>query len=86
MKDKRNMYRKFLPKQKTIEELELKNDRFRRIYAEYESFSRELSNLESADAPAVPDDFMDAVKLQTSILEDEVEYWLTENHSKTDTI
>ncbi|MHA6696332.1 hypothetical protein [Chryseobacterium sp. A301] len=69
-------YRKFKPQQKRIEELEKSSPRFKRIYSEFQIMSEELWNLETAEGPSVPDDFVNAVKLQTSYLEDEIDDWL----------
>ncbi len=80
MKNSSRPYRKFLPQQKKIEELEKNNSRFRRIYSEYELMSDELWNLETSDTSgSIPDDFINAIKLQTSYLEDEIEDWLLED-------
>ena len=77
MKNSNRPYRKFLPQQKKIEELEKSNSRFKRIYSEYELMSDELWDLESNEsAESVPDDFINAIKLQTSFLEEEIEDWL----------
>lgn len=75
-------FRKFVPQQKKIEELEKNSPRFKRIYAEYELMSDELWNLENSDVTNIPDDFIDAVKLQTEYLEDEIGDWLWEEKSK----
>ncbi|MEN2436056.1 hypothetical protein AAH994_11620 [Weeksellaceae bacterium A-14] len=77
-------YRKFMPQQKKIEELEKSSTRFRRIYSEYEIMSEELWNLENAEGPSVPDDFINAIQLQTSYLEDEISDWLIEENSSDD--
>lgn len=80
MKNSSRPYRKFLPQQKKIEELEKNNSRFRRIYSEYELMSDELWNLETSDTSgSIPDDFINAIKLQTTYLEDEIEDWLLED-------
>jgi uncharacterized protein YdcH (DUF465 family) len=71
-------YRKFVPQQKKIEELEKNSPRFKRIYEEYEFMSDELWNLENSDVTNIPDDFINAVKLQTEYLEDEIGDWLLE--------
>lgn len=77
MKNSSRPYRKFLPQQKKIEELEKSSSRFRRIYSEYEMMSDELWNLETGDSPeSVPDDFINAIKLQATYLEDEIQDWL----------
>jgi uncharacterized protein YdcH (DUF465 family) len=65
-------------KQKKIEELEKNSPRFKRIYEEYEFMSDELWNLENSDVTNIPDDFINAVKLQTEYLEDEIGDWLLE--------
>ena len=42
--------------------------------------SDELWNLETSDSSgSIPDDFINAIKLQTSYLEDEIEDWLLED-------
>lgn len=80
MKNSSRPYRKFLPQQKKIEELEKSSSRFKRIYSEYELMSDELWNLESSEsAESIPDDFINAIKLQTTYLEDEIEDWLIDN-------
>ena len=71
-------YRKFTPQQKKIEELEKNSPRFKRVYTEYETMSDELWNLENTDVTNIPDDFIDAMKLQTEYLEDEIGDWLIE--------
>ncbi len=81
MKKLKQPYRKFQPQQKQIEALEKVNPRFKRIYSEYELMSNELWNLESSEGPSVPDDFIDAVKMQTSYLEDEISDWLIEDET-----
>ncbi len=73
-----------MPQQKKIEELEKSSTRFRRIYSEYEIMSEELWNLENAEGPSVPDDFINAIQLQTSYLEDEISDWLIEENSSDD--
>lgn len=74
-------YRKFNPQKKKIEELEQKSPRFKRIYSEYESMSDELWNLENTDISNIPDDFLEAIKLQTSYLEDEIDDWLLDENN-----
>ena len=71
--------RKFLPQLKRIRELEKSSDRFRRVYSEYETITDELWNLENTDTSNIPDDFLDAVKLQAEYLEDEVGDWLLDD-------
>jgi len=69
-----------LPQQKKIEELEKSSSRFKRIYSEYETMSDELWDLESNETTeSIPDDFINAIKLQTTYLEDEIEDWLIED-------
>ncbi|WP_232529140.1 hypothetical protein [Chryseobacterium gleum] len=46
--------------------------------------SNELWNLENSTGEPVPDDFINAMELQTSYLEDEIEDWLLQfNEKKT---
>ncbi len=75
-------YRKFLPQQKKIEELEKTSPRFRRVYTEYESMSEDLWTLENSETSDIPEDFLDAIKLQTSYLEDEIEDWLIDERDE----
>ncbi|MDV7698402.1 hypothetical protein N6B72_15860 [Chryseobacterium soli] len=80
-----NKYRKFQLQQKNIEALEKENSRFKRVYSEYENMSDELWNLENDKTEPVPDDFINAMILQASYLEDEIEDWLIRfNEKKTD--
>lgn len=74
-------YRKFTPQQKKIEDLEKQSPRFKRIYSEYELMSDELWNLEHSDISNIPDDFLNAVKLQTEYLEEEIDDWLINENS-----
>lgn len=84
MKNSNRPYRKFLPQQKKIDELEKNNSRFKRIYSEYELMSDELWDLESSESTeSVPDDFINAIKLQTSYLEEEIEDWLVQDGQST---
>ncbi|KFC23169.1 hypothetical protein [Epilithonimonas lactis] len=84
MKNSNRPYRKFLPQQKKIEELEKSSSRFKRIYSEYEWMSDELWDMESNEtAESIPDDFINAIKLQTSYLEDEIEDWLVQDGKST---
>lgn len=71
-------YRKFIPQQKKIEELEKNSPRFKRVYEEYELMSDELWTIENSDEKNVPDDFLNALKIQTEYLEDEIDEWLLE--------
>lgn len=75
-------YRKFNPQQKKIEELEKNSPRFKRVYSEYELMSEQLWNLETTDTTNIPDAFIDAIKLQTEYLEDEIGDWLLEEKPK----
>ncbi|MDN3606734.1 hypothetical protein [Kaistella yonginensis] len=75
-------YRKFNPQQKKIEELEKNSPRFKRVYSEYELMADQLWNLENTDTSNIPDDFIEAIKLQTEYLEEEIDDWLLENPSK----
>lgn len=84
MKNSNRPYRKFLPQQKKIEELEKSSSRFKRIYSEYELMSDELWDMESNEtAESIPDDFINAIKLQTSYLENEIEDWLVQDDQST---
>lgn len=81
---RQNKYRKFQLQEKKIEKLEKQSDRFKRIYSEYELMSDELWNLENTKTDSIPDDFINAMQLQTNYLEDEIEDWLmqyNENYS-----
>ncbi|WP_294304334.1 hypothetical protein [uncultured Chryseobacterium sp.] len=75
---RQNKYRKFQLQQQNIEALEKENTRFKRVYSEYENMSNELWNLESSSSEPVPDDFINAMILQTSYLEEEIEDWLVQ--------
>ncbi|AZA62384.1 MULTISPECIES: hypothetical protein [Chryseobacterium] len=80
-----NKYRKFQLQQKNIEVLEKENTRFRRVYSEYENMSDELWNLESSKGDPVPDDFINAMIVQATYLEEEIEDWLIQfNQKNTD--
>ncbi|MCU7619158.1 hypothetical protein NZ698_18420 [Chryseobacterium sp. PBS4-4] len=80
-----NKYRKFQLQQKNIEALEKENTRFKRVYSEYENMSDELWNLENKEGEAIPDDFINAMVMQTSYLEKEIEDWLIQfNQNKTE--
>ncbi|MCZ2083523.1 MULTISPECIES: hypothetical protein [unclassified Kaistella] len=72
-------YRKFMPQQKKIEELEKNSPRFKRVYTEYELMADQLWDLENTDTTNIPDDFMEAIKLQTEYLEEEIDDWLLDN-------
>jgi len=71
-------YRKFKPQQKRIEELEQQHPRFRRVYKEYEALSGELWNSDPEAHRNLPDDFLQALEIQTEYLEEEIEKWLRE--------
>ena len=77
-----NKYRKFQLQQKNIEALEKENTRFKRVYSEYENMSDELWNLENKEGEAIPDDFINAMVMQTSYLEKEIEDWLIQFNQK----
>lgn len=80
-----NKYRKFQLQQKNIEALEKENSRFKRVYSEYENMSDELWNLENVDGDPIPDDFINAMIVQTSYLEEEIEGWLVQfNQNKNE--
>ncbi|NAW51476.1 hypothetical protein GNY06_08820 [Elizabethkingia argentiflava] len=68
---------KFIKYQDKIRELEDKNPRFKRVFQEYEIFSRELWDLETcAGGNPIPDDFIEAFQLQMRYLEEEIKNWL----------
>jgi len=71
-------YRKFKPQQKRIEELEQQHPRFRRVFKEYEALSGELWNSDPKAHRNLPDDFLQALEIQTEYLEEEIEKWLRE--------
>ncbi|WP_175623434.1 hypothetical protein [Chryseobacterium schmidteae] len=71
-----NKYRKFQLQQKNIEVLEKENTRFKRVYSEYENMSDDLWNLENSNGDPVPDDFINAMVMQATYLEEEIEDWL----------
>lgn len=73
-------YRKFTPLKKKIEDLEKNSPRFKRIFSEYELMSDELYTMETSETSNVPDDFIDAVKLQTEFLEEEIDGWLIQDN------
>lgn len=63
--------------QKRIDELRAKSPRFAKVFREYTLFSTELWNLETADGEEqIPDDFIDALHVQISALEDEISDWM----------
>lgn len=74
-------YRKFQYKQEKIKDLEEHHPRFKRIFMEFENLSDEIWDIETGSREAVPDDFMDALQLQTNYLEQEIDEWL-ENPEK----
>ena len=74
--ERQNKYRKFQLQQKNIEDLERQSIRFKRVYSEYENMSDDLWKLENSEGEAVPDEFLEAMILQTSYLEDEIKDWL----------
>lgn len=76
----RRPHRKFVPQQKKIDELEINNPRFKRVYEEYEQMSDQLWDLENTDTSNIPDDFINAVKLQTEYLEEEIDDWLLDEN------
>ncbi|SDQ29066.1 hypothetical protein SAMN05421664_0998 [Chryseobacterium soldanellicola] len=84
--ERQNKYRKFQLQQKNIEVLEKENSRFKRVYSEYENMSNELWDMENSKGEPVPDDFINAMLLQTSYLEDEIEDWLIQFNEKKDDI
>lgn len=80
-----NKYRKFQLQQKNIEVLEKENTRFKRVYSEYENMSDDLWNLENSNGDPVPDDFINAMVMQATYLEEEIEDWLMQfNQNKSE--
>ncbi|MBM7418749.1 MULTISPECIES: hypothetical protein [Chryseobacterium] len=80
-----NKYRKFQLQQKNIEVLEKENTRFKRVYSEYENMSDDLWNLENSNGDPVPDDFINAMVMQATYLEEEIEDWLIQyNQNKSE--
>ena len=80
-----NKYRKFQLQQQNIEALEKENIRFKRVYSEYENMSNELWNIENKEGEPIPDDFINAMVMQTSYLEEEIEDWLVKfNQNKSE--
>lgn len=80
-----NKYRKFQLQQQNIEALEKENTRFKRVYSEYENMSDELWSLENKEGEPIPDDFINAMVMQTSYLEEEIEDWLIQfNQNKNE--
>ncbi|MBD3905809.1 hypothetical protein NAL32_14125 [Chryseobacterium sp. Ch-15] len=77
-----NKYRKFQLQQKNIEVLEKENTRFKRVYSEYENMSAELWKLENSNGDPVPDDFINAMVMQATYLEEEIEDWLIQFNKK----
>lgn len=77
-------YRKFQLQQNKIENLERSSPRFKRIYSEYQTMSDDLWELENSVEDNVPDDFIEAIKLQASYLEDEIEDWLLDDPAHED--
>lgn len=70
---------KFRLHQDKINTLRAHYPRFERIYTEYEMMEQQFSLLENSDETlALPDDFINAIALQISYLEDEIEDWLLE--------
>lgn len=76
-------YRKFQFQQDKIKNLEEKSPRFKRIYTEFENLSDEIWDIETGSREAVPDDFIFALQLQTNILEDEIDDWLSLKDEET---
>ncbi|SEV86771.1 hypothetical protein [Kaistella antarctica] len=76
-------YRKFLPDQKKIEELEKNSPRFKRVYAEYELMTDQLWDMENTDGPNIPEDFVEAIIVQTEYLEDEITHWLLNENTSS---
>ncbi|SEG13286.1 hypothetical protein SAMN05421847_1496 [Halpernia humi] len=75
LKNQRTLQR-FLPQKNQISELKRNNYRFKRVFREYEMMSEQLWNLETSSEISVSDDFLNAVSMQTNILEEEIQNWL----------
>ena len=65
-----------MPQQQKIEQLEKTNSRFKRVYSEYTTMSKELCDYENSEEISVTDDFLNSIKLQTDYLEEEIQHWL----------
>ena len=65
-----------MPQQQKIEQLEKTNSRFKRVYSEYTTMSKELWDYENSEEISVTDDFLNSIKLQTDYLEEEIQHWL----------
>ncbi|WP_027376777.1 hypothetical protein [Kaistella palustris] len=76
----RKPFRKFSPKQKEIEELEKKCPKFKRIYSEYELINDELWTVQTDSAHSIPDDFVEAMKIQSDYLEHAIDDLLLEEY------
>ena len=61
-----------------IEDLEESLIRFKRMYVEYEQVSDELKTAETSEEVSMPDDFIDAIKIQKDFLQNEIYNWLKE--------
>jgi len=60
-----------------IDKLNNNHPRFKQIYNEYQLFKNQLWNLQTSEViEQIPDDFVDAIKIQISYLEDEINDWL----------
>ena len=81
---KRPTYRNSLFKLQKVEELEKNNARFKRVYSEYKAINSEIDKMQMDDDLSIPDDFIEAMRLQSDYLEDEIKDWLTDNFSQTD--
>lgn len=69
---------RFIQYQDKIDLLKKQSRRFKRIYSEYQTLSKELSVLEGGGSCSVTDDFLYAVRLQIYYLEEEIVGWLFE--------
>ena len=69
-------YRKFRFQQKKVEDLGNNDIRFKRIYSEYETMSEELWAYQNIDNSEITDDFLEAFRLQTNYLEEQIEIYL----------
>ncbi|QCX52792.1 hypothetical protein [Elizabethkingia sp. JS20170427COW] len=74
----------FKDQQIKIDSFKKKHPKFQQIFDEYLFFQTELWNLETCDkTDQISDDFLDAMHIQISALEDEISDWL-EYHVSTD--
>lgn len=79
-------FRRFLTKREKIHDLATNNPRFKRVYSEYRTLSREIRSLENTpEKVSVSDDFIAALELQYRMLEEEIGGWLRSEQLQTAT-